>query len=340
MIQKESKLNNSNMLLYKIKPHIESFFRERDLSVKSFSKNCIYSFYSVFFIIIAINHDQFLSPSSYSVDIDFNNTIFDWYKRALYHPAIKEFSLQIIIINIICLLILIFSRRNFFILKLLTTYLLLNINNKLVAISDGGFNITTLLCILLCLVNTSGTEHPHKNTFYNDLLTAISNTFFFLCKIQLSTMYLMSGIYKLQGVLWQKGVAIYYVLQNEEYSHPVWKALIENNDFLITFLTYSTIGLQIAYPFLIWNKNTRLLILTAICFFHLGTIFIMGLTTFGLCGIISNTIFLKENDIYFITKFKNQFISLMSKWLKQIKNIVKKFLLPLIYSKSFYQKKN
>ena len=121
----------------------------------------------------------------------------------------------------------------------------------------------------------------------------------------------MSGIYKLQGVLWQKGVAIYYILQNEEYSHPFWKSLIENNDFLITFLTYSTIGIQISYPFLIWNKNTRLLILIAICFFHLGTIVIMGLTTFGLCGIISNTIFLKDCEIQFIKQLKNQFYTQM-----------------------------
>ncbi len=299
------------MIIHKLK----SFFLESDLKVKKFSKNNIYLFYFIFFIIIAVNHNQFLSSNSYSIDLDFNYTVFDWYKKILYHPIIKEFSLQIIIINIVCFLILICSNQKNFLLKLLTTYLLLNINNKLVAISDGGFNITTLLCIFLCFVNTSGTEYSHKIPFYKDFLTAISNTFFLLCKIQLSVMYLMSGIYKLQGVLWQKGVAVYYVLQNEEYSHPFWKALIENNDFLIAFFTYSTMGLQIAYPFLIWNKNTRLLMLVAICFFHLGTIFIMGLTTFGLCGIISNTIFLKDSDIYFIKKLKNQFIFFICKWI-------------------------
>lgn len=305
------------MVIYKIKACIVSFFLENDLAVKNFSKNSIYSFYFIFFSIIAFNHDQFLSLNSYSINLDFNYTIFDWYKRVLYHPIIKEFSLQVIVINIICLLILIYSKRKNFLLKLLTTYLLLNINNKLVAISDGGFNITTLLCIFLCFVNTSGTKYSYKTLFYKDVLTAISNTFFFLCKIQLSIMYLTSGIYKLQGVLWQKGVAVYYVLQNEEYSHPFWKTLIENNDFLITFFTYSTIGLQITYPFLIWNKNTRLLMLVAICFFHLSTIFIMGLTTFGLCGIVSNTIFLKESDICFLKNLKNRFFLFISKWIRK-----------------------
>ena len=108
-------------------------------------------------------------------------------------------------------------------------------------------------------------------------------------------MYLMSGIYKLQDVLWQKGIAVYFILQNEEYSHPFWKAIIENNDFLITFFTYSTIRFEVSYFFLIWNKHTRLLILITACIFHLGTIFMMGLTTFGVSGIIANTIFLKEN---------------------------------------------
>ena len=305
------------MLLYKIKIYIESFFSESDLAVKNFSKNCIYCFYLVFFSIIAVNHNQFLSSKSYSIDLDFKNTAFDWYKRALHHPTIKEFALEIIILNIICLLILIYSNRKLFFLKILTTYMLLNINNKLVAISDGGFNITTLLCILLCLVNTSGNKYSYKTPYLNDLLTAVSNTFFVVCKIQLSIMYLLSGIYKLQGVLWQKGVALYYVLQNEEYSHTFWKNLIENSDFLITLLTYSTISFEIAYPFLIWNKNTRLPMLIIVCFFHLGTIFIMGLTTFGICGIIANTIFLKETDIRFIKKLKNKFITYIKKWLNK-----------------------
>ena len=312
MRQKLSNRTSIN-ILNKLKHYIEPFFLESDLTVKKLSKNCIYFFYLIFFSTIAINHNQFLSSKSYSIDLNFNNTVFDWYKRVLYHPIIKDFSLQIIIFNIVCLLILIFSNRKNFILKLLTTYTLLNINNKLVALSDGGFNITTLLFILLCFVNTSGMKYSYKAPYCNDFLTAVSNTFFLLCKIQLSIMYLMSGIYKLQGVLWQKGVALYYVLQNEEYSHIFWKTLIENSDFLITFLTYSTIGFEIAYPFLIWNKNTRLPMLIIICLFHLGTIFIMGLTTFGVCGIISNTIFLKETDIGCIKNLKNKFIIYINK---------------------------
>ena len=281
------------------------FFTENDLTVKNFSKNCIYLFYLIFFIIIAFNHDQFLSLKAYSVNLDFNNTVFDWYKKILYHPVIKHFSFYIITAVICALAFLIFSKRKNFLLKILTVYGLLNINHKLISISDGGYTITALLCVFLCIVNTSGTKYSYKNKKCNDFFIALSNTGFLLCKVQLSVMYLASGIYKLQGVLWQKGVALYYVLQNEEYSHPFWRNMIENNDFLLVGLTYSTIGFQVAYPFLIWNKNTRLLMLFTVFCFHIGTVFILGLTSFGVCGIVANTIFLRETDFKFLKKLKN-----------------------------------
>jgi len=64
---------------HKINYFIESFFVEKDLLVKQFSKNCIYIFYIIFFSVIAVHHNQFLSINSYSVDLDFHYSILDWY---------------------------------------------------------------------------------------------------------------------------------------------------------------------------------------------------------------------------------------------------------------------
>ena len=106
---------------------------------------------------------------------------------------------------------------------------------------------------------------------------------------------------------------MYYIVQSDEFYHPFWSELIKNSDFLITFTTYFTILWELAYPFLIWVRKCRFPLIGMAVVFHLGTIFIMGLTTFGIAMIMWNLIF-----------FSNDHFKLLKDKLSIIKNIILK----------------
>jgi hypothetical protein len=157
---------------------------------------------------------------------------------------------------------------------------------------DGGHNLTMLEFFFVCFFDTG--RRPLSHPFFAHVSNALSNVAFFLARMQLVTLYFSCVLYKLQGPLWVDGVAMYYIVQADEFYHPWWSELVKRSDLLITFSTYGTILWELAYGFLIWTKQGRPWLLALACLFHLGTILAMGLTTFGIAMIICNMLFLTE----------------------------------------------
>lgn len=98
------------------------------------------------------------------------------------------------------------------------------------------------------------------------------------------------------GEYWQNGTAIYYILQVDEFNLPWLTDLIISSDILIVFITYSTVLLQIAFPFMLLNKLTKYIALSLIVPLHLGIAFTMGLITFSLTMILIDTILISDED--------------------------------------------
>lgn len=100
--------------------------------------------------------------------------------------------------------------------------------------------------------------------------------------LQLSLMYAVAGLYKVQGEMWQSGTALYYVMRVDEFAWPGYSERIYQNLYLITALSYSTVAFQVGFPFLFFlNRYTRRLALLAGFSFHLGIALYMGLITFS-----------------------------------------------------------
>ena len=182
----------------------------------------------------------------------------------------------------------------------------------------GAHFVSLVLFANLIFVNTSGKEKQsrHEITLAKILifLTSLSRCAFFICKVDIAIIYLTAAISKLQGDLWINGVAIYYILQVDEFYHPFWTNLIINSDFLITFLTYSSIAWELCYPLLIWVRACRIPLVFIAIVFHFGTVIVMGLTTFGIGMILWNFIMLKDRDILLL---KNLLLQLKQKTKKK-----------------------
>ena len=100
--------------------------------------------------------------------------------------------------------------------------------------------------------------------------------------LQLSTMYLIAGLYKLFGAPWLDGSATGAVLRVDRFSLPTVSAWVYQNDLLSRILTYWTVAFEITSPFLLWFPATRWLVAVQSVLFHGGIGLLMGLMIFAL----------------------------------------------------------
>jgi Vitamin K-dependent gamma-carboxylase len=178
-------------------------------------------------------------------------------------------------------------------LSLLMSYLLTeNLHWLISPTLDGGNNLASVLLLLLPLVNTTGRSTP-VDRVSRKLLVAISNGAFVLCQLQLCVVYLCAAMYKLQGPLWQNGMVLYYLLQTD-YSHFIIRDHVGRFPMLAMFAAYATVAFQLSYPFLVWFKATRSIMLLSAFVFHVGIALIMGLFEFGLLLCLAQVLFYQE----------------------------------------------
>jgi hypothetical protein len=179
-------------------------------------------------------------------------------------------------------------------LMVVLAYLLtMNLNALTGVVLDGGNNLSQLLLVYLIFINTSGrpTQLQRFPTLRNAVV-ALSNAAFFVGQVQVALVYACAGIYKLNGELWQSGMALYYLLQAESYTHPWVADMVFLYPWLPFLGTYFTLAFQFAFPTLIWIRSVRPWLLAAGVLLHLGIAFVMGLFTFGLVMIVSYVLFL------------------------------------------------
>lgn len=103
-----------------------------------------------------------------------------------------------------------------------------------------------------------------------------------LCLIvaQLCIVYFEAGMYKVQGRQWQEGMAMYYPISSKAYGVFPWLSeILTTNTWMVVLLTYFTVIVQIAFPFLLFNRITRRIALISILGVHIAIA--MGLSFFS-----------------------------------------------------------
>jgi Vitamin K-dependent gamma-carboxylase len=113
-----------------------------------------------------------------------------------------------------------------------------------------------------------------------------------LLQVHLCIIYLAAGLSKLQGVVWWNGTALWGTLANYEFTplrfalYAGWLRWLCTHrwiwELVMTGGTMYTLALEIAFPFLIWQRPTRCLMITGAVLLHTGIALTMGLVGFGL----------------------------------------------------------
>ncbi|MDT0389138.1 HTTM domain-containing protein [Streptomyces dubilierae] len=105
--------------------------------------------------------------------------------------------------------------------------------------------------------------------------------------------YATAGWYKIQGSRWQDGTAVYYPLQLESFSPwPALADLLTASGTLVMLVTYGTVLVQVAFPFTLFNRRVKNVLLAVMIIEHAAIAVVLGLPFFSLAMIAADAVFL------------------------------------------------
>ncbi|WP_327732177.1 HTTM domain-containing protein [Streptomyces sp. NBC_00487] len=105
--------------------------------------------------------------------------------------------------------------------------------------------------------------------------------------------YAAAGWYKIQGSRWQDGTAAYYPFHLDYFSP--WAALsdlMSSSGTMVMLVTYGTVIVQVAFPFTLFNRRVKNVLLAVMMTEHAVIAVVLGLPFFSLAMIAADAVFL------------------------------------------------
>ncbi|MGW2615978.1 HTTM domain-containing protein [Streptomyces sp. NPDC001500] len=105
--------------------------------------------------------------------------------------------------------------------------------------------------------------------------------------------YATAGWYKIQGSRWQDGTAVYYPLHLDYFSPwPMLADLMSASGTMVMIATYGTVIVQVAFPFTLFNRRVKNVLLAVMMTEHAVIAVVLGLPFFSLAMIATDAVFL------------------------------------------------
>ncbi|MBL4625496.1 MAG: HTTM domain-containing protein [Flavobacteriales bacterium] len=178
-----------------------------------------------------------------------------------------------------------------------------NLFNRSEYISNGSVTVSCLLLIYLILMSEDRNSFKNEKFEYTNKL--LTNATFLIAQLQICTVYLTAGLYKLSGEQWLNGSAFYYTLNFEYLSHKLIANQFFKSDFLLYASNYCALAYQVFFSFLVWIKPIKKWLLLAGFMLHIGIIVINGLVDFGLIMMVSYSLFIDNETAGNVRSFFN-----------------------------------
>ncbi|MEV0373147.1 HTTM domain-containing protein [Streptomyces sp. NPDC050636] len=159
---------------------------------------------------------------------------------------------------------------------------------------DGGDNATVIVLIFFVFID-SGSRFsldarlrrrkqwkPDVESMRYRIGSLLHHAGLLAAILQVCTIYLVSGMYKVQGERWQNGTALYYILRVGEFGWPGVNHFVYEHATLVVAMTYATVFFQLAFSFLLLKRSLRPFAVTCGVLLHLGiAVYMSGLLTFS-----------------------------------------------------------
>jgi predicted DCC family thiol-disulfide oxidoreductase YuxK len=115
-----------------------------------------------------------------------------------------------------------------------------------------------------------------------------------LMQIQMATLFFYSAVSKIRGDDWWNGDALWFVFSTYDGYNPFLLSLFASHYWLVNAATYGTLLVEIAFPFLIWQRATRPYLLAAAILLHVMIGIFMGLFYFSFVMIMGHMSFVRQ----------------------------------------------
>lgn len=192
----------------------------------------------------------------------------------------------------------------------LGVFLCLEIQQRLChTILNGGDNLFKFLVLYMIFINSFDffclKKYSKPRGAVSNLISNIAG--YSIC-IHLCLVYFISAIHKIHADVWFNGVANYYILSSERFRGTSFNLSLAKNGTFVTVTTYFTICVELIYPFLVWIKRTKVIMLILATILHIGIYVFMMIYDFQIVFIIIQGFFISnENWLSFYNTLSKRF---------------------------------
>ncbi|MGA4801387.1 HTTM domain-containing protein [Streptomyces lavendulocolor] len=125
------------------------------------------------------------------------------------------------------------------------------------------------------------------------LANLVHNATLVVIMAEVCLIYATAGWYKIQGSRWQDGTALYYPLKLDYFTPwPLLSDVLAASGVMVMVLTYGTVIVQVAFPFTLFNRRVKNVLLVVMMLEHAGIALLLGLPFFSLAMIAADAVFL------------------------------------------------
>ncbi|GGW59777.1 HTTM domain-containing protein [Streptomyces xantholiticus] len=130
-------------------------------------------------------------------------------------------------------------------------------------------------------------------TLLDVLANLVHNAALVVIMAEVCLIYATAGWYKIQGSRWQDGTALYYPLKLDYFTPwPELSGLLTSGGVMVMLLTYGTVLVQVAFPFTLFNRRAKNVLLVLMMLEHAAIAVLLGLPFFSLAMIAADAVFL------------------------------------------------
>ncbi|MFI0895356.1 HTTM domain-containing protein [Streptomyces sp. NPDC020983] len=128
------------------------------------------------------------------------------------------------------------------------------------------------------------------------MANVIHNGAMLVIVVEVCLIYSTAGWYKIQGSRWEDGTALYYPLHLDDFTPwPSLSHALAGNSLMVMLITYGTVIVQVAFPFTLFNRKVKNVLLGAMMLEHASIAIVLGLPIFSLAMIAADSVFLPTN---------------------------------------------
>ncbi|MFJ2862852.1 HTTM domain-containing protein [Kitasatospora sp. NPDC087314] len=133
------------------------------------------------------------------------------------------------------------------------------------------------------------------------LANMVHNCAMLVIAVEVVLIYATAGWYKVQGSRWQDGTALYYPLHLDYFTPwPGLSALVGSALLPVFLISYGTVVVQVAFPFTLFNRRVKNVLLAVMTAEHLGIALLLGLPVFSLAMIAADAVFLPTGALLWL----------------------------------------